>query len=107
MMIDGRTIIRVGKRQNRLPSNTAVLSYSQTFITLKLSQQTLTTCISSKEVLLLRNSLIPSRITKPTDFNDLHILEGSSAVKKQLNSVISSSEWPEPKPMSALKKDLY
>ena len=45
--------------------------------------------------------------TKPTDFNDLHVLEGLNAVKEQLKQVIQQNEWPEPKPMSAIKKDLY
>jgi len=45
--------------------------------------------------------------TKPTDFNDLHVLEGVSIVKEQLEQAISSLEWPEPKPIRNIKKDLY
>jgi len=44
---------------------------------------------------------------KPTDFNDLHVLEGSSIVKEQLEQATQPCEWPEPKPIRNIKKDLY
>ncbi len=50
--------------------------------------------------------------TKPTDFNDLHKLEGLTMVKEQINQTLESTsslpslEWPEPTPMSALKNGL-
>jgi len=44
--------------------------------------------------------------TKPTDFNDLHVLEGLSMVKEQLTPVLQSLEWPEPTPINAIKNDL-
>ncbi|MBY0292735.1 MAG: hypothetical protein K2W92_05565, partial [Alphaproteobacteria bacterium] len=44
--------------------------------------------------------------TKPTDFNDLHVLEGLSVVKEQLKQVLQSIEWPEPTPLNAIKNEL-
>ena len=44
--------------------------------------------------------------TKPTDFNDLHTLEGLEKVQEQLKPILQSVEWPELKPISAIKKDL-
>lgn len=44
--------------------------------------------------------------TKPTDFNDLHVLEGLQVVKAQLEPVINSVDWPDPKPINDIKKDL-
>jgi len=44
--------------------------------------------------------------SKPTDFNDLHTLEGGTEVKRQIeNAVITSNisqntEWPDPKPLT-------
>lgn len=37
--------------------------------------------------------------TKPTDFNDLHVLEGLTAVKKHI-------EWPKPTPLKMIKSNL-
>ncbi|EKE09048.1 MAG: hypothetical protein ACD_16C00221G0006 [uncultured bacterium] len=47
--------------------------------------------------------------SKPTDFNDLLVLEGLEAVKQQLSqpqTASSSLEWPEPTPLKSIKKDL-
>jgi putative DNA primase/helicase len=44
--------------------------------------------------------------TNPTDFNDLHVLEGLTAVKEQLSQAIQSVEWPEPTPINAIKNAL-
>lgn len=44
--------------------------------------------------------------TKPTDFNDLHVLEGLDVVKTQVEQVLKSFEWPEPTPLKSIKKDL-
>ncbi|HUX79473.1 MAG TPA: DUF3987 domain-containing protein [Alphaproteobacteria bacterium] len=44
--------------------------------------------------------------TKPTDFNDLHVLEGLSMVKEQLTSALQAIDWPEPTPLKSIKKDL-
>lgn len=47
--------------------------------------------------------------SKPTDFNDLHILEGLEEAKRQLSQLqgaSSSLDWPEPTPLKSIKKDL-
>ncbi|MDZ4323296.1 MAG: toprim domain-containing protein, partial [Alphaproteobacteria bacterium] len=44
--------------------------------------------------------------TKPTDFNDLHGLEGIGEVKRQIDKVLHQTEWPEPTPISSIKNDL-
>lgn len=44
--------------------------------------------------------------TKPTDFNDLHVLEGLDVVKEQINQALKALEWPEPQPINNIKKDL-
>jgi putative DNA primase/helicase len=44
--------------------------------------------------------------TKPTDFNDLHVLEGLAVVKEQLVPALQAIEWPEPTPINAIKKSL-
>jgi putative DNA primase/helicase len=44
--------------------------------------------------------------TYPTDFNDLHVLEGLEEVKRQLEQLESSLKWPSPFPLHALKQDL-
>jgi putative DNA primase/helicase len=46
--------------------------------------------------------------SKPTDFNDLHVLEGLGAVKSQIekHTQPSSQDWPEPKRLKSIKKDL-
>lgn len=44
--------------------------------------------------------------TKPTDFNDLHVLEGATVVKEQLDHAIKFNEWPEPTPLHAIKATL-
>jgi hypothetical protein len=50
--------------------------------------------------------------TKPTDFNDLHKLEGLTMVKEQTNQALESTsslqslEWPEPTPINAIKNTL-
>ena len=44
--------------------------------------------------------------TKPTDFNDLHVLEGIDVVKSQIEPLINAQDWPEPKYMKCIKKDL-
>lgn len=44
--------------------------------------------------------------TKPTDFNDLHLLEGLDTVKEQINQITKPLEWPEPKSINAIKKEL-
>ncbi|HUX78423.1 MAG TPA: DUF3987 domain-containing protein, partial [Alphaproteobacteria bacterium] len=44
--------------------------------------------------------------TNPTDFNDLHVVEGLAAVQEQLKPAIQSLEWPEPTPINGIKKDL-
>lgn len=44
--------------------------------------------------------------TKPTDFNDLHVLEGLDAVKEQLEQILKTLDWPEPTPINAIKKEL-
>ncbi len=46
--------------------------------------------------------------TKPTDFNDLHVLEGLEEVKTQIDkaSQPQQTEWPEPTPFKSIKKDL-
>ncbi len=43
--------------------------------------------------------------TKPTDFNDLHVLEGLEVIKEQLKGK-DDPEWPEPTPLKLIKKDL-
>lgn len=42
----------------------------------------------------------------PTDFNDLHVTEGLEEVKSQLELATRSNEWPEPKLINTIKKDL-
>ncbi|MBX9621344.1 MAG: DUF3987 domain-containing protein [Alphaproteobacteria bacterium] len=42
----------------------------------------------------------------PTDFNDLHGLEGIEEVKRQIDKVLHQTEWPEPTPLNAIKNDL-
>lgn len=51
--------------------------------------------------------------TKPTDFNDLHVLEGLDEVKRQIKSNIQfidkdlpQREWPNPTPLKAIRSDL-
>jgi putative DNA primase/helicase len=47
--------------------------------------------------------------SKPTDFNDLLVLEGLEAVKQQLRQPQAASsflDWPEPTPLKSIKKDL-
>ena len=44
--------------------------------------------------------------TQPTDFNDLHALEGLEKIQEQLKTVIQSVDWPEPKPIKCIKKEL-
>lgn len=44
--------------------------------------------------------------TKPTDFNDLHGLEGIEEVKRQIDKVLHQMEWPEPTPLNAIKNEL-
>jgi putative DNA primase/helicase len=41
--------------------------------------------------------------TKPTDFNDLHQLQGANTVKTQIDSALPpiDIDWPEPKPLPA------
>jgi putative DNA primase/helicase len=44
--------------------------------------------------------------TKPTDFNDLHVLEGLAVVKEQIDQILKTLEWPDPTPLKSIKKDL-
>lgn len=47
--------------------------------------------------------------SKPTDFNDLLVLEGLEVVKQQLTqpqTASSSLDWPDPTPLKCIKKDL-
>jgi len=45
---------------------------------------------------------------KPTDFNDLHVLEGLEEVKAQIDKATQphQTEWPDPTPLKSIKKDL-
>jgi putative DNA primase/helicase len=46
--------------------------------------------------------------TKPTDFNDIHVLEGLESVKNQIDKATQPQqiEWPEPTTLKSIKKDL-
>jgi len=44
--------------------------------------------------------------SQPSDFNDLHTLEGLKEVGKQIDRVLSQMEWPEPQPISSIKNNL-
>ncbi len=50
--------------------------------------------------------------SKPTDFNDLHLLEGLEEVKRQMENPSPAqpqpqqTEWPDPTPLKSIKKDL-
>ncbi|MDI9637936.1 DUF3987 domain-containing protein [Geitlerinema splendidum] len=44
--------------------------------------------------------------THPTDFNDLHVLEGLTAVKEQLKQACQPLQWSEPIPFLLVKNDL-
>lgn len=44
--------------------------------------------------------------TKPTDFNDLHVLEGIDVVKAQLQQVKSAFVWREPRPLQDIREEL-
>lgn len=44
--------------------------------------------------------------THPTDFNDLHLLEGLGIVKEQIEKATQQNEWPEPTPIKNIKSDL-
>ena len=44
--------------------------------------------------------------TQPTDFNDLHVLEGLQVVKEQLEPLINDSVWPDPTPIKSIKDNL-
>jgi hypothetical protein len=44
--------------------------------------------------------------TKPTDFNDLHVLEGLEVVKEQIDQTLKTLEWSDPTPINAIKKEL-
>lgn len=43
---------------------------------------------------------------KPTDFNDLHVLEGLDTVKSQIEQVVKPLEWPELQPIRSIKNPL-
>jgi len=44
--------------------------------------------------------------SKPTDFNDLHVLEGLDTVKAQLQQVKSAFVWREPRPLQDIREEL-
>lgn len=44
--------------------------------------------------------------SRPTDFNDLHVLEGLEEVRKQIDKALLQLEWPEPQPLHSIKNKL-
>ena len=64
--------------------------------------------VAQKHGCLTLFPVFKNRETKPTDFNDLHVLEGIEEVKIQIDKATQpqQTEWPEPTPLKSIKKDL-
>ena len=55
---------------------------------------------------LLAHPCFQNTGSKPTDFNDLHVLEGLEAVKAQIHQAKFAFVWGEPKPLQEIREEL-